>query len=113
MLYLHDLYSAERISIYVVKSFGQTSSLRPIKAKERCVPTHNEAYSGHGEEEMDLRLSDNVANELDVNDNNLNNLSPANLWNGGRRPPKTVQNNGEPFSSPSVASIALQPIIQL
>lgn len=60
MLYLYDLYHG--IFVYVIKSHGQTSSPSSVETQERCIPNLTEAYSGHEEEEMDLRLSNDAAN---------------------------------------------------
>lgn len=62
-----------------IKSPGQTSSRKPIKAKERCTRNLNEAYSGDGGEEMGLHLSDDAANLEDDKDNHFNSPPPFNL----------------------------------
>lgn len=51
-----------------------------IGAKERCVPNLNEAYSGHGGEEMDLCLINDAANVGANTDNHLDIMPPGNLF---------------------------------
>lgn len=42
MLYLHDNYNTGRISIYVSKTHGESSSPSVIETQEHCVPDMNE-----------------------------------------------------------------------
>lgn len=41
-------YNMDMISIYVIKSPGQTSGPLDVETQERCVPNLNKEYIGHG-----------------------------------------------------------------
>lgn len=57
MLCIHGLYNIDRISIYVIKSHGQTLVPLRVETYKRCVPNLNEEYTGHKGVNMDLRVS--------------------------------------------------------
>lgn len=66
ILYFHDLYNIDRISIYVVKSPDQTLTPRRVETQGKCVTN----LSGSrilvmAETEMDLPLNDDASDGVD------------------------------------------------
>lgn len=43
LLYLHDIYNIDRISVYVIKSSSQTSSPLFVETQKGCVPNMNKS----------------------------------------------------------------------
>lgn len=52
MLYLHDLYNADKIFIYIIKLPGPTSSHLRVETQEKCVPKLNEEYTYRGDDRI-------------------------------------------------------------
>lgn len=59
-LYLHDLYNIYRISIYVIKFFGQTTRHHFVETQDRCALNLNEEYNGIKLKRLALEFHANV-----------------------------------------------------
>lgn len=65
---LHDLCNVVRTSMYVIKLPSQTPSPPHVGTQERSAPNMHDKYIGHGRDDPDLRLTDDVdgADEMEA-----------------------------------------------
>lgn len=86
MFYLYNLYNVKKISICIVKSFGQISSPSRVKTQETCVLNLNEAYTSHVGDDMDLGFSDDAFDREDDTYHPLDSQQTINLIERRSRP---------------------------
>lgn len=104
MLYLHDIYNVGRISIYVIKTYGETLSPPIVETQDHCVPDMNDEYIDHKGDDSGGGIEENAPDTQPITD--LIEWRPESSGNAGM----TTQTPFEPLHDPD-SLIINDPII--